>query len=383
MLLNPERGFRHEIDAGCDVGPAADARWAQTLADVATYNLTVVQTYCYLVPENETDVQAQLSPAALGKAAEAFARLRMAGAKALLRFAYDRDMPGTHRYSARTILGHVEQLQPVLALNSDALYVLQAGFIGSWGEWHSEAADIHGNATAVTEIVEAELFTLLPPDRKLNVRVPVYKLSGALRRRMGGDGGPRQNLTCDPGTAGRQECRGAYGGINASACQALGCCFSHCGGCPECYAGYTFARPIEQVADRMAYGVATESKSNTAVARIGFDNDGFMSTSTDGGTWGPQYASRAVQFHPHGESIRFRLALRAYAPWGVRVVSQTKSRKIPTRNVLPFFFEQVRRQRGSGGALRRQGLQHERRRPLLRHVHPGTQVPGQLGQAQA
>ena len=33
---------------------------------------------------------------------------------------------------------------------------------------------------------------------------------------------------------------------------------------------------------------------------------------------------------PPWGSIRFRLALRTYAPWGVRVVSQTKSRKIPT-----------------------------------------------------
>ena len=41
---------------------------------------------------------------------------------------------------------------------------------------------------------------------------------------------------------------------------------------------------------------------------------------------------------PPWGSIRFRLALRTYAPWGVRVVSQTKSRKIPTRNILPLFF---------------------------------------------
>ena len=52
------------------------------------------------------------------------------------------------------------------------------------------------------------------------------------------------------------------------------------------------------------------------------------------------YVSRDVQFHPDGGSIRFRLAPRAYAPWGciVRVVSQTKSRKIPTRNIIPLFF---------------------------------------------
>ena len=48
--------------------------------------------------------------------------------------------------------------------------------------------------------------------------------------------------------------------------------------------------------------------------------------------------SRSVS--PPWRSIRFRLALRTYAPWGciVRVVSQAKSRKIPTRKILPLFF---------------------------------------------
>ena len=47
-------------------------------------------------------------------------------------------------------------------------------------------------------------------------------------------------------------------------------------------------------------------------------------------------ASRSIS--PPWGSIRFRLALRTYAPPGVRVVSQTKSRKIPTRKILPLFF---------------------------------------------
>ena len=53
--------------------------------------------------------------------------------------------------------------------------------------------------------------------------------------------------------------------------------------------------------------------------------------------WG--YAPRAVQFHPPWGSNRFRLAPRTYAAWGciVRVVSQTKSRKIPTQKILPLF----------------------------------------------
>ena len=43
--------------------------------------------------------------------------------------------------------------------------------------------------------------------------------------------------------------------------------------------------------NRMAFGVvdAASAHMNTAVARVGYDNDGFMSTRNDGGTWGPQY----------------------------------------------------------------------------------------------
>ena len=71
------------------------------------------------------------------------------------------------------IAGHIEQLAPVVKANADQVYVLQAGFIGSWGEWHSSVTNLHANKTAVSNVVEAELFKLLPPDRKINVRVPV------------------------------------------------------------------------------------------------------------------------------------------------------------------------------------------------------------------
>ena len=172
---NPERGFRHEIDGGCSPAGMSNA----SIEELRRFNLTVAQTYCYL--SNDT----QLAPAALRSMNAAFATLRRAGVKALWRFAYDRAMPGTHVYTEDTILGHIDQLAAPFAQHHDALYVLQAGFIGSWGEWHSSMTNLHANKTAVSNIVEAELFSLLPADRKINVRVPVYKLSGVLRRPAG------------------------------------------------------------------------------------------------------------------------------------------------------------------------------------------------------
>jgi hypothetical protein len=167
MVLNPERGFRLELDQGCDDGPTADEAWTQAMADAAQYNITVIQTYCYLGTPNQTAVPAQLSQDMLGRVDRAFSQLRSSSTKALFRFAYDHAMPGEHEYEPETILGHITQLKEVVEPNIDALYVMQAGFIGSWGEWHSSKSNIHANASAVSRIVEAELFTLLPAGKPL------------------------------------------------------------------------------------------------------------------------------------------------------------------------------------------------------------------------
>ena len=311
MINNPERGFRHEIDRGC-----TDGIDNKTLAQLAQYNLTVAQTYCYL-PNTST-----LSAATIASMDAAFNSLRRNGIKALWRFAYDRNMPGENYYTADTIMGHISQLSTPFKQHHDALYVLQAGFIGSWGEWHSSQTNIHANASAVSSIVEAELFELLPSDRKINVRVPVYKLAGVLRRNADTSGA---SAFCIP-TSNRIECKGAFGGINASQCAALGCCFfpsSEVGEqgateeleatgvrLPQCYTKVSPLLPSpsrSSEAHPMAYGVldATTAKLNTAVGRIGYDNDGFMSTSTDGGTWGPQLIGPSWADHHSADTAPF------------------------------------------------------------------------------
>lgn len=249
FVPNPERGFRHEFDNGCE------GISEQQIQQLKLYNLTVAQTYCYI--PNATE----LSQETLDSVSTAFGQLRDAGVKALWRFAYDRAMPGENRYTVETVLGHIAQLQPTFSQNLDALYVLQAGFLGSWGEWHSSQLNIEANATSTSAIVEAELFSLLPPDRKLNVRVPVYKLSGVLRR------------------------EGA-------------------------------------VDDRMGWGILDQeqSKRDTAVARVGYDNDGFMSTQGDGGTFGSTYTSRSwdpkaaktAPFPIQGDALSSSLATPLY-----------------------------------------------------------------------
>ena len=85
---------------------------------------------------------------------------------------------------------------------------------------------------------------------------------------------------------------------------------------------------------------------------------------------------RAVQFHHDGGQLDIVWLSARTAPWGVRVVPDrlTKSRKIPTRNILPLFLvSRQARVRGDqrGRPFEAAGVPHQQRglrhRPPRRH----------------
>ena len=251
LLRNPERGFRHELHPD-ENGTVSQ----QQLNELKTFNLTVGQTYWYL-PSTP-----KLSNSTISGVEKTLRMLRSVGVKALFRFAYDRcpDGPiGEHNYTTATVLGHIRQLAARFQAEIDAVYVLQAGFIGCWGEWHGSrnVADVFGPVRpAVQQILRAELFELLPPDRKINLRYPALKFDCVLRRDCpqidpSDANGHRSNLDC--------------GGFNTSAPSGA----------------------LPPPAASMRFGIATAAnfKENTAVARLGFDNDAFMDDPVGSGTW--------------------------------------------------------------------------------------------------
>ena len=168
LLLNPERGFyaRESLTA---VGDISGVRAGGKTLLYADANL---QTYL-------GDDHAQDLPQALLDDVQAgFDAIRDAGLKAVVRFQYDRGEgypDGANDAPESSILRHVEQLAPVLTDNRDVLFVLQAGFIGAWGEWHTSLnfADGFVDKDARKRIVDALM--LAAPGVRIGVRYPAYK----------------------------------------------------------------------------------------------------------------------------------------------------------------------------------------------------------------
>lgn len=187
-LRNPERGLRTESyialpDGGQVFTPwekAAHLRgrlpagyapqnWRLNIERFAGDGLTIGQFYVYL-----TDYCARpLDDAILGRIQSEFDGMRRAGVKALLRFAYETtNQAPTNGPTREMALRHMEQLRPVIEKNRDVLYVLQAGFIGAWGEWHSS---VHIRSDEDRAAVLRGVLELAPRDRFLQVRIAPYK----------------------------------------------------------------------------------------------------------------------------------------------------------------------------------------------------------------
>jgi hypothetical protein len=159
VFPNPERGFYR----------SADLLKESSLAWVNESGATLVHAPIRLDPYRGTP----LPPAFLAELEAAFDRVRDAGLKVIPRFMYNfgpypRSEPDA---SEARIVSHLGQLAPVLAANADVLLVLQAGFIGAWGEWHSSTHRLDRDPRAKRRILDA-LLTAVPPDRMVALRFP-------------------------------------------------------------------------------------------------------------------------------------------------------------------------------------------------------------------
>ncbi len=114
----------------------------------------------------------RLDPAILEHIRADLSTVRECGMKVIGRFEYNSGPQGEPDAPLPIVLQHIEQLRPVLRANADVIAFLEAGFIGTWGEWHHSTNDLmpHGREILM------KLLDALPPDRMVAVRDPWLKM---------------------------------------------------------------------------------------------------------------------------------------------------------------------------------------------------------------
>lgn len=125
----------------------------------------VVRTYVCLsgevsIPDcsQQPEVTGPLSREMLDGIDSRIAAFAGSGIRLVVRFTYNFGPigPGAMDAPIDVISTHIDQLAPILLRHRDLIFALEAGFIGTWGEWHDST---NGNDTAVAQkiVLDKEL----------------------------------------------------------------------------------------------------------------------------------------------------------------------------------------------------------------------------------
>lgn len=171
-VLNPERGFYKQQSFHFNGSIPSAALWSNPEP--------LVLVLFYLEDFRDCDI----SSAALTRIGEVFDNIRAAGKKAIVRFGYINEHTNESKpwdAGITQIQSHIAQVKPILTANEDIIYIMQAGFVGVYGEWYytsddfdysvsgSSVVDYTNRAQVITDLLDAV------PHRQVSLRSAKYK----------------------------------------------------------------------------------------------------------------------------------------------------------------------------------------------------------------
>ena len=163
ILYNPERGLYRAVDLLAET----------TLEWLREEHAEDSVVYSYIRLDAFRD--RPISAAFLTRIRNGLELARRSNYSLVLRFAYNEGPYPDSEPDATLaqIRAHLEQLRPILQPADDVISVVQAGFIGAWGEWHTSTHRLDTNAAARRSVAEAVL-AAVPATRSTQIRYPAY-----------------------------------------------------------------------------------------------------------------------------------------------------------------------------------------------------------------
>ncbi|MDD5570318.1 MAG: DUF4832 domain-containing protein [Bacteroidales bacterium] len=170
LFANPERGFYVQILHGGDFSQG-------TLQTYKNQNMSIVLYSIYLTSFTSSPISSQFLTAFQNN----LNSIRTAGMKTVLRFAYS--STSTADATLEQMQAHLDQLQPYLASNVDIIMIMQAGFVGQWGEFQgsdnfgsdSWPPNLSSTNKAKRKALIDKCLAVMPVNRFVQVRQPWIK----------------------------------------------------------------------------------------------------------------------------------------------------------------------------------------------------------------
>ena len=178
LFCNPERGLHKAFECHSDNPAPLTAGQAK-----AFYNAgyTLIHFDFYMEDYRDTLIEESY----LEVVRQSMQALRDGYCKGIVRFAYTNSQD-QFPYEAHEdlVLQHIEQIKPILQAYADVIYVMEAGFVGVWGEWYytsDQLTNFKQNPMKDSDFVSRRhvldaLLQALPEERTICVRTPKFKM---------------------------------------------------------------------------------------------------------------------------------------------------------------------------------------------------------------
>jgi hypothetical protein len=137
IIANPERGLQKYSITASDYATSIGAN-NLSVSNLNTWKngndkVTIVYRYFML----DAFLNSNINSTYLNNIQADFDNIRTAGLKIIVRFSYSNVQSSVAQQPTKAqILIHISQLSAILNANKDVIFSLQAGFIGTWGEWY-------------------------------------------------------------------------------------------------------------------------------------------------------------------------------------------------------------------------------------------------------
>lgn len=203
LFNSPERGLHKAYE--CHSNSITPLRATQA---TAFYNAgyTLIHFDFYMPDYRDTLIDQTY----LDAVAQSLQALRDGGCKGVLRFAYTNNQNVTPREAPEDlVLQHITQLKPILQEYVDVIFTMEAGFVGTWGEWYytsGQTTNFKQNPVKDEDYLSRRhvldaLLDALPQERMICVRTPKFKqkcygwtIADTLTRAEAFNGSPKARL---------------------------------------------------------------------------------------------------------------------------------------------------------------------------------------------
>ncbi len=185
QIANPERGFYvQKYYTTKDLVDTVSVETINTNRQLSHITLYLHSYYLAdTVAGSANYMESDIAPEFLDRLDKNMNALRAGGAKVILRFSYayhHNKYKKPWDASPEWALRHLDQLAPYLMKHADVIYCVQAGLIGSWGEWYYTDNypfnPIDDEDYAPRWPIAERLMEVVPADRQICFRQPQFKM---------------------------------------------------------------------------------------------------------------------------------------------------------------------------------------------------------------